>query len=343
MTYTLVQILRLVCVLARERLESRKTARRPVGGHVGTPRRFLRSAVQVSAAGLLLLLTRVNPASADTPPGAPAESSSSEAQASLSQQNFISSVKQSLRMGYDHEAVRGHFDLGAPPNSHRYYCLVDTKTRRREPNGVLGQPVLLRDGTTALKVESVSLFGCDDAEKHGLLVTAGYVLAAAPPSAAPPAPPPPPPPPTPSRSIGATRTAAAARAHAGGGADLRQRRPRRTKSTSPASGSGCRWMRFGRRSRPRSCGNITSRRKPLGYLDLASAARCQSIADGRCSWNVVAAWTPARRPATALKGMGSRTRSCSRPSRAGNGPWRSSTRSGTRRPMPFTKSLSKTA
>ena len=79
-------------------------------------------------------------------------------------------------MGYDHEVVRGHFDLGTPPNSHRYYCLVDTKTRRREPNGVLGEPVPLPDGTTALKVDSVSLYGCDDADKHGMLVTTGYVL-----------------------------------------------------------------------------------------------------------------------------------------------------------------------
>jgi hypothetical protein len=79
-------------------------------------------------------------------------------------------------MGYDHEVVRGHFDLGTPPNSHRYYCLVDTKTRYREPNGVLGQPVPLPDGTTALKIDSVSLFGCERAEKQGMLVTTGYVL-----------------------------------------------------------------------------------------------------------------------------------------------------------------------
>jgi hypothetical protein len=74
--------------------------------------------------------------------------------------------------------VRGHFDLGAPPNSHRYYCLVDTRTRVREPNGVLGQPVPMPDGTTGLKIDSVSLYGCDKAEKQGLLVTAGYLLKA---------------------------------------------------------------------------------------------------------------------------------------------------------------------
>jgi hypothetical protein len=96
----------------------------------------------------------------------------------LPQENFFSSIKQSLRMGYDHEVVRGHFDLGTPPNSHRYYCLVDTRTLVREPNGVLGQPIPLPDGTTALKVDSVSLYGCAAAEKQGMLVTAGYLLKA---------------------------------------------------------------------------------------------------------------------------------------------------------------------
>ena len=118
--------------------------------------------------------------SAAPPSGTDPEASdaSSDAPKSLPQQNFFSSIKESLRLGYDHEVVRGHFDQGAPPNSHRYYCLVDTKTRSREPNGVLGQPVPLPDGTTALKIDSVSLFGCDDAEKQGLLVTAGYLLKA---------------------------------------------------------------------------------------------------------------------------------------------------------------------
>ena len=109
------------------------------------------------------------PAAADTAGDAPLPT--------LPQENFFSSVKQSLRMG-DHEVVRGHFDLGAPPNSHRYYCLLDTKTRAKEPNGVLGQPTALPDGTTTLKVDSVSLYSCDRAEKQGMLVTTGYVLKA---------------------------------------------------------------------------------------------------------------------------------------------------------------------
>jgi hypothetical protein len=42
----------------------------------------------------------------------------------------------------------------------------------------LGQPVPLPDGTTALKVDSVSLYACNAAEKQGLLITSGYLLKA---------------------------------------------------------------------------------------------------------------------------------------------------------------------
>jgi hypothetical protein len=259
---------------------------------VGTPRRFRRSALQTSAAVLFLLLTRVNLASADTPPGAPVESSSSDAPASLSQQNFFSSVKQSLRMGYDHEVVRGHFDLGSPPNSHRYYCLVDTKTRSREPNGVLGQPVPLPDGTTALKIESVSLFGCNDAEKHGLLVTTGYVLKApngatiasppqaptptqaqaASPSAAPP-PPVPPVPPAPMPAAVASATAAS---------------PDKIDVAGVTLGMSLDEVRTVLKAK--KLREYTESTETLGYLDSARGAM-QSIAGERFV-NVVAAWTP---------------------------------------------------
>jgi hypothetical protein len=150
-----------------------------MGVKVGTPRRIRCNAPQAFAPSLLLVFAVSNAALAAQPsgtePGA-SDATSINAPKSLPQQNFFSSIKQSLRLGYDHEVVRGHFDQGDPPNSHRYYCLVDTKTHRREPNGVLGEPVPLPDGTTALKIDSVALFGCDDAEKQGLLVTAGYLL-----------------------------------------------------------------------------------------------------------------------------------------------------------------------
>jgi hypothetical protein len=116
---------------------------------------------------------------ADPPPGteggASASSSSSNAPKSLPQTSFFATLKQSLKQGYDHEVVRGHFDLGSPPNVRRYYCLVDTKTGNREPNGVLGQPVPQADGMTSIKDSFVSLYSCDEAEKQGMLITAGYV------------------------------------------------------------------------------------------------------------------------------------------------------------------------
>jgi hypothetical protein len=144
------------------------------------PRLTRCNASQTAAFGLLIVLHAGYALCADPPAGAQssasAESQLNDGPKALPQTSFFSSVKQSLRMGYDHEAVRGHFDLGTPPNQHRYYCLVDTKTRSKEPNGVLGQPVSQPDGTTGLKIDSVSLFACKDAEKEGMLVTTGYML-----------------------------------------------------------------------------------------------------------------------------------------------------------------------
>jgi hypothetical protein len=151
------------------------------GNNLGIPRQIRCNTSQTFAVGLLLFGAG-NGVLADPPPGteagAPDASASSDEPKTLPQENFFSSVKQSLRLGFDHEVVRGHFDLGSAPNRRRYYCLLDTKTRSKEPNGVLGQPVPLPDGTTGLKVDSVSLYGCAAAEKQGMLVTAGYVLKA---------------------------------------------------------------------------------------------------------------------------------------------------------------------
>jgi hypothetical protein len=153
-----------------------------LGDNLGTPRRIRCNASQAFAVGLLLVSGAGNGALAEPPAGTEAgasgESSASDEPKTLPQENFFSSVKQSLRLGFDHEVVRGHFDFGTAPNSHRYYCLVDTKTRSREPNGVLGQPVALPDGTTGLKIDAVSLYSCDKAEKQGMLVTSGYLLKA---------------------------------------------------------------------------------------------------------------------------------------------------------------------
>jgi ketosteroid isomerase-like protein len=68
--------------------------------------------------------------------------------------------------------VSGHFDVG----SHRFYCLVDPKTGKRQPQGVSGQPFLRSDGTTGIKGAAVSPQSCAEAEQQGILVTAGYTL-----------------------------------------------------------------------------------------------------------------------------------------------------------------------
>ena len=85
----------------------------------------------------------------EPPAGTEAGASSSATNAApktLPQESFFSSLKQSIKQGYDHEAVRAHFDLGSPPNVRRYYCLVDIKTGEREPNAVVGDPVPVAGG-----------------------------------------------------------------------------------------------------------------------------------------------------------------------------------------------------
>ena len=203
----------------------------------------------------------------------------------LPQEGFFSSVKQSLRMG-DHEVVRGHFDLGTPPNSHRYYCMLDTKTRTKEPNGVLGQPMPLPDGTTTLKVDSVSLYSCDKAEKQGMLVTAGYLLKASDGSVAatPTAPAPPPaapatitsaqapPPPLVPVPIGSTRQA-----------------PESIDVAGIKLGMSLEEARSVLKAK--SLRQYNESTQTLGYVDAASGVM-QSMAGGRFV-NVIAAWTPA--------------------------------------------------
>jgi hypothetical protein len=99
-----------------------------------------------------------------------------DAPQSLPQDGFFSSLKQTLKQGYDQEAVRGHFDLGSAPNVRRYYCLVDIKTGQREPNAVVGEPIPMAGGLTGVKSSAVSFYRCAAAEQQGMLVTAGYVL-----------------------------------------------------------------------------------------------------------------------------------------------------------------------
>jgi pyruvate/2-oxoglutarate dehydrogenase complex dihydrolipoamide acyltransferase (E2) component len=128
--------------------------------------------------------------------GALADPQAGDAQTPAPTGNFFSSLKQAFKQDLDREVVRGHFDVGSPPDVHRYYCLVDAKTGKGETNGVAGEPVLRPDGMTGIKAGAVSFYTCATAEQQGILVTTGYTLspglrskaAAAPPAS--PAPPP---------------------------------------------------------------------------------------------------------------------------------------------------------
>src|ERR1700687_442354 len=64
--------------------------------------------------------------------GAAASSAAREAQTPPPAGNFVSSLKQAFKQEQDREVVRGHFDVGSPPDAHRYYCLVDAKTGKSE-------------------------------------------------------------------------------------------------------------------------------------------------------------------------------------------------------------------
>jgi hypothetical protein len=123
--------------------------------------------------GLAAILACGSGVLADQP--AASSAGANELPNSMPQDGLFSSIKQSLKQG-DQDVVRGHFDLGSPPNVHRYYCLVDPKSGALEPNGVLGDPISRVDGMTGIKSNAVSLYRCATAEQQGILVTEGYVL-----------------------------------------------------------------------------------------------------------------------------------------------------------------------
>ena len=114
------------------------------------------------------------PAGAAT--GVSASPSPSDAQSSAPKGSFLSSLKQAFAEDLDQEVVRGHFDVGSSPNTHRYYCLVNIKTGKSEANGVAGQLVMRADKMTGIKGAAVAPLSCADAEQRGILVTTGYVL-----------------------------------------------------------------------------------------------------------------------------------------------------------------------
>ena len=154
---------------------------------------------------LELLVGGWNGALAQSEGGAAQSSPPSDAPKSLPEGSVFFSLQQSFKEVPEQLAVRGHFDLGAPPHVLRYYCLVNTKTGNSETNAVRGDPVPRPDGITGIKNIAVSLYSCADAQQQGLLVTTGYVSGVSAAGATVPAPapqaraqaenPPPPPPP----------------------------------------------------------------------------------------------------------------------------------------------------
>jgi ketosteroid isomerase-like protein len=143
---------------------------------VRTSRRLRYSGLVVSFG---LFIGGSSGALADPPAGAQAESSQShptgDTPKSLPEGSMFSSVQQSFKETPDLQLVRGHFDLGSPPNVRRYYCLVNIKTGNKGRNGVVGELVPHADGTTGIKNIAVSLYSCADAQQQGMLVTTGYV------------------------------------------------------------------------------------------------------------------------------------------------------------------------
>jgi hypothetical protein len=108
--------------------------------------------------------------------GAPQSSSPSEAPKALPEGSVFSSLQQSFKEIPDQLAVRGHFDLGAPPHVLRYYCLINIKTGSSETYAVRGDLAPRPGGITGIKNIAVSLYSCVDAQQQGLLVTSGYAL-----------------------------------------------------------------------------------------------------------------------------------------------------------------------
>jgi hypothetical protein len=151
----------------------------------------IRYASRTCAAGLLLCFG--GEVMGDPPNGTGTAVSSSsgagEAQTSAPTGSFFSSLKQALSQDLNYEVIRGHFDVGSPPDTHRFYCLVDTRTGKSEGYGVAGETFPRPDGMTGIKAGAVSPDSCAKVEEQGMLVTAGYVVKLGPKAAVNPSPP----------------------------------------------------------------------------------------------------------------------------------------------------------
>ena len=255
------------------------------------------------AIGIFLWTGAASTAIADPPPGEASAASAAEPAGapetepnSLPQDGLFSSIKQNLRES-EQEVVRGHFDLGSPPNVRRYYCLVDPKTGRHEPNGVVGDPVTRPDGMTGIKISAVSMYLCAKAEQKGYLVSAGYVLHL-PRHARASSPPPPPPPSAAAGSSAAAPVPAPAPAAAAAPASHMPAAPVSPDRIDVAGiklGMSPDEVRAVLKSK-----NLLHNKEWNESLSFLAGGKGpnQPIANGRFV-NVIAAWTPSVSPASA--------------------------------------------
>jgi hypothetical protein len=215
--------------------------------------------------------------SSGTADGATQIPPANEAPKTLPEGSVFFSLQQSFKEVPEQLAVRGHFDLGAPPHVLRYYCLVNTKTGISETNAVRGDLVPGPNGITGIKNIAVSLYSCADAQQQGLLVTTGYVpgvTAAGAPAPAPapharaPAENPPPPPVTPEEKLDGS--------------------PGRIDVAGVKLGMSPDEVRAVLKSKKLL--DYDESEETLSYLD-SSKGVMQPIANGRFV-NVIAAWTP---------------------------------------------------
>jgi hypothetical protein len=125
------------------------------------------------------------PAADSSTAGNPA---ATDLQSALATGDYFSSAKQAFSEDFNKEVVRGHFDVGTPPDTHRFYCLVNAKSGKIELNAVGGDTFVRPDGMTGLKSSGVAPLSCVKAEQLGVLVTTGYVVNVTIKNAPPPAP-----------------------------------------------------------------------------------------------------------------------------------------------------------
>ena len=245
------------------------------------------TAATLIAAILILAGSRAALADTAPPAGDPATV--------VPQENFLSSLKQAFKQDFDHAVVRGQFDVGTPPDAHRYYCLIDTKTGKRPPNGVSGQTSVRADGMTGIKVGAVTLYACDSAEQQGILVTSGYVLSASIPHVAEA-----PKPPTPAAPVPAAAPAAPAAAATPAVVSPAAVAP----LASPAGKVDVAGVKLG--MSPDEVRGVLKARRLLNYLESSATLGRGDDAYAGSSLrfvNVIAAWTGSSAPAESYEVM----------------------------------------